>query len=177
VGIMQGSTVTFCGGDSFLERQFMKLQVSSGVKECQQIKKHLKQKGEVRSEDFKFNVIIPSAYKFTVEKTYFVTKGYNKDGSLKPIKRYSLKENKIVEEQQMPDIKIVVLDLYEKSIVIYDFEKDEKYITGYFLREHNYKNEGTTLVLTKEKVKVLLKNINAQHEYNNLDNFIDRFML
>jgi hypothetical protein len=174
---MLKNTISYCEGNSFLERQIFRFKVNTGIKECEAIKENLKKSGEVGKEDFKLNLVIPSINSDEQDRRYLVIKGYNKDGSIKPLKKYKFDGKTIVEEKSTVDARIIVLDLYEKSVYLHNYEKDDKYYIGYILREEKAANVNINVIFTKEKVKVLIKNVNDFQEYDNLESFMDKFLM
>jgi hypothetical protein len=174
---MLKDTISYCGGNSFLQRQIHKLKVNGLMKKCEDLKEHIKKIGELGKDDRKVNIIIPDESVIKGKSIYIMIKGYNKDGSFKPLKKYTLVNNVPVEESKDIRSEVIVLDLYEKSIYLYNPLKDDRYITGYILKEENVSSSTLNLVFTKEKVRVLLKNTNAIYEYSSVDTFVEKYYM
>jgi len=162
---------------SFLSKQFFNIKVKSAVKECETIKDALRKKGILKREDERANLVIPSKHGFEIERKYFLFKGYNYDGSIKPLSKYKLQGSVAVEDTALIEINILVVDLYEKSIYLYESNIGKEYIEGYLIKEEKDSTGLKTVLFTKEKFKVLIKNTNNYVTYDNVEVFIDKIIL
>jgi hypothetical protein len=171
---MLKDVVLYCGGNSFIEKQMQKLKVNALLKKCENLKANIKKAGKIEKEDRNVNIIIPNDTVARGNNIYVMTKGRNKDGSIKPIKKYTIVNKALVEDNKDINSEVAVLDLYERSIYLYNSSKDDKYVQGYIIKAESSNSYNYNLVFTKEKVKVLLKNTNAIYEYSSVDNFIEK---
>ena len=174
---MEKDLIIYCSGNSFIERQLFKFRLGSMIKKCEYLKKSIYSTGELKMQDKKINIIIPDNHVTKTDNVYLMVKGYNKDGSLKPLYRYMLIDNKKVKKISGIENKITVLDLYESCIYLYSYDKDEKYITGFIIKETVSKGRNLNLIFTKEKVKISRQNINDIHEFESVDTFIDKYYM
>ncbi|WP_163191701.1 hypothetical protein [Clostridium thermarum] len=173
---MLNETITFCSNESFLGKQIFKLKVNSALKVCSNIRENLKKKSELDNNDININILISDVKSNSIEEKYFAFKGYNPDGSLKPLKVYTLKDGTLVNIDKTKKGKILVIDLYEKSIYIHDYKVDGHYAEGYLVKTEKIKN-GMNVILTNEKVKVFMKNTNTYHGYKNVIEFLNGYIL
>jgi hypothetical protein len=175
--IMNKNTVIQCSGHSFFQRQLFKLKINQGIKECSTIIESLKRHGKLGREDIKINILIPCIDNNDIHEKYLVHKGYNSDGSMKPMIKYRIYNGRVTEETVSISKNVVILDLYERSIYLYEYKVDEQYATGYVLRDEKGHKGATNLIFTRERVKVLLKNVNTYKEYESVDSFICEFLM
>ena len=112
-----------------------------------------------------------------MENSYLLYKGYNKDGSLNPIRKYTIINGEIVEHSNVINCDIIILDLYEKSIYLHSYIKDNNYITGYLIKEERISERNKTLIFTNEKVKINIKNINKYDTIIVVDDFVNKFIM
>jgi len=162
---------------SFLSKQFFNIKVKSAVKECEAIKEALRKKGILKREDERANLIIPSKHGFEIESKYFLFKGYNNDGSIKPLSKYKLRGSEALEDKALLEINILVVDLYEKSIYLYEANIGQEFIEGYLIKEEKDGTGLKTVLFTKEKFKILIKNTNNYITYHSVESFIDKIIL
>jgi len=169
--------IVYCSGNSFVEKQLFKLKVGSMIKKCEYLKKYIYNTGELRREDKKINIMIPDNEITKIDNVYLMVKGYNKDGSLKPLYRYKLSDNNKVQKINSIENNITVLDLYEKCIYLYSYNRHDNYITGFVIKETVSKGGSLSLIFTKGKVKISMQNINDIHEFSSVDAFIDKYYM
>lgn len=174
---MPKDVILYCGGNSFIDKQLQKLKVNALMKRCESLKDHIKKIGRLSKEDRKINILIPNENVTEGKSVYIMVKGHNKDGSIKPMKKYTYADNAPIEDDKHISSEVAVLDLYEKSLYLYNSSKDDKYVEGYVIKEEGINGYSFNLVFTKEKVKVLLKNTNAVYEYSSVDNFIEQYYM
>jgi predicted DNA-binding antitoxin AbrB/MazE fold protein len=173
---VSNGAITFCSNESFFSRQIFKLKVNSALKECSNIRENLKQESKLHHNDFNVNVLITDIKSNTIQEKYFAFKGYNSDGSLKPLKVYTLQEGKLININKTKKGSVLVIDLYEKSIYIHDYKIEDQYAEGYLVKTEKNK-EGMNVILSNEKVKVFMKNTNTHHEYKNVIEFLKGYIL
>lgn len=158
---------------SFLRRYLFNIKINDYIKECKIIKESLKEKGIVKKEDKKVYLLISGNEDTDSTKNSFIFKGYNSDGSLKALRRFNIEDGKIEEAKETLKQDISVVDIYEKSVYLYKSTYDEKYVSGYIIKEKMDMNEEKTLVFTRDRVKVLHKNINTLVKFSEVENFIN----
>ena len=174
---MEGNMVVRFEDMSFLSKQIFNIKVKGAVKECELIKETLRKDGILKRDDEKANLIIPSKSGNEIDKKYIFFKGYNSDGSIKPLRKFRTVSGEYVEDKDLMEIKVKVVDLYEKSVYLYESDIVNGYIVGNIIKEDRDKKAGRTVIFTKEKVKVLAKNVNNYIIYDCLDEFIDKVIL
>lgn len=162
---------------SFFKRQFFSFKVNGALKNCKKIKEYLLSKDYLSKFDNKLNLITSEGHNSEVVNSYLVYKGYNKDGSIKPIRKYTITDGEIVEHNNVINCDIIILDLYEKSIYLHNHIRDENYITGYLLKEQKISEKNKTLIFSNEKVKINIKNINKCDYINVIDDFVNKFIM
>jgi hypothetical protein len=162
---------------SFFRRQFFSFKVNGALKNCKKIKEYLLSKDYLSKFDNKLNLVISEGYNNGVVNSYLLYKGYNKDGSIKPIRKYTITNEEIVECSDAINCDIIILDLYEESIYLHNHIRDDKYITGYLLKEEKISEKNKTLIFSNEKVKINIKNINKCDTTNEIDDFVNKFIM
>lgn len=162
---------------SFLKRQFFSFKVNGALKDCKRIKEYLLRKNYLSKFDNKINLVTSDGYNNEVVNSYLLYKGYNKDGSIKPIRKYTIMNGEIVEHNNVINCEIIILDLYEKSIYLHNHIRDDQYITGYLLKEEKISEKNKTLIFSNEKVKIKIKNINKCDTINAIDDFVNKFIM
>ena len=162
---------------SFLNRYLFNRKINGYIKECKVIKESLKEKGIVKKEDKKIYLLISGEKDAGSAKNSFVFKGYNGDGSLKPLRRFDIENGEVKEAKGTLKQDISVVDLYEKSIYLYKSIYDDECVYGYIIKETKEMNEEKTLVFTKDRVRISHKNINSLLKFSEVEKFIDRLVL
>ncbi|MBU3144765.1 hypothetical protein [Clostridium sp. CF012] len=162
---------------SFLKRQFFSLKVIGALKNCKRIKEYLLSKDYLSKFDNNLNLITSDGYSNEVVNSYLLYKGYNKDGSIKPTRKYTIINGEIVEHRDAINCDIIILDLYEKSIYLHNHIRDDNYITGYLVKEEKISEKNKTLIFSNEKVKINIKNINKCETINAIDDFVNKFIM
>ena len=162
---------------SFLKRQFFSFKVNGAIKNCNKIKEYLFSKDYLKKFDDKLNLVTSDGFSNEVEDSYLLYKGYNVDGSIKPIKKYTISQGEIVELTSVIVRDIIILDLYEKSIYLHNYIVDNEYITGYILKEEKISDRNKTLIFSNHKVKVNIKNINKFDTISVVDDFVNKFIM
>jgi len=175
--MVEGNMVIRSGEMSFLSKQIFNFKVKSAVKECEIIKNSLRKDGILKRDDERANIIIAGKHGYEIDRKYIFFKGYNSDGSIKPLRKFRVVSGESVEDKDLIQIKVKVVDLYEKSIYIYQPEIVEGYIVGNLIKEEKDSMLSKTVVFSKEKVKVLAKNVNNYITYDYVDEFIDKVIL
>ncbi len=162
---------------SFFRNQFFSFKVNGAIKNCNKIREYLLSKEYLSKFDSRLNLVTSDGISNDVEHSYLLYKGYNEDGSLKPIKKYTIMNGEIVECGNEIKHDIIILDLYEKSIYLHNYYRDSKYITGYLLKEEIKSQKDKNLIFSNEKVKVNIKNINKYDTISVVDDFVNNFIM
>ena len=162
---------------SFLKNKFFSFKVNGALKNCNKIKEYLISKNYLSKYDSRLNLITSNGFSNEVENSYLLYKGYNTDGSIKPIRKYTIMNEEIVENSNAIKRDIIILDLYEKSIYLHSYFKDSDYITGYLLKEEIISERNKTLIFSNEKVKINVKNINKYDIISVVDDFVKKYIL
>jgi len=165
------------GDMSFLTKQIFSFKVKGAIKECEIIKESLRKNGILKRDDEKANLIITSKKGYEIDRKYVFFKGYNSDGSIKPLRKFKVVRGESVEDKDLMQINIMIVDLYEKSIYLYEADIVDGYIVGNLIKEEKDRKIGKTVVFTKERIKVLAKNVNGYITYDYVDEFIDKIIL
>lgn len=162
---------------SFLKSQFFSFKVKGALKNCNKIKEYLHSKNYLSKFDSTLNLITSDGVSNEVENSYLLYKGYNKDGSINPLKKYTMTNGEIVECSNVIKYDIIILDLYEKSIYLHSYFRDSKYITGYLLKEEVKFKTNKNLIFSNEVVKINVKNINKCDTISVVDDFVNKFII
>lgn len=163
---------------SFFKNQFFSFKVNGAIKNCNKIKEYLFNNDYLSKSDNRLNLITSNGFgNNEVGNGYLLYKGYNKDGSIKPIKKFTIKNGEIVEYSNVIKRDIIILDLYEESIYLHSYCRDSSYITGYLLKEEIRSEKNKSLIFSNEKVKINIKNINKSDTISVVDDFVNKFIM
>lgn len=161
---------------SFFKKQFFNFKVNEAIRNCNKISEYLLSKNYLSKFDSKVNLIISDGYSNEIEQSYLLYKGYNKDGSLKPIRKFRVESGEIVEHNNAILSDIIIVDLYEESIYLHNYINDSGFITGFLIKEET-KFGNKTLIFSNEKVKINIKNTNKCHTNSFVDDFVNKFVM
>lgn len=161
---------------SFLKKQFFNFRVNEAMRNCNKISGYLLKNHYLSVNDSKLNLIISDGVSGEVDDSYLLYKGYNKDGSLKPIRKFSSVNTEILEYKNAIMGDIIIIDLYEKSIYLHSYVKGNEFITGYLIKEQ-IKSPNKTLIFSNEKFKVNVKNINKFDTISVVDDFVNKYIM
>jgi hypothetical protein len=162
---------------SFFKKQFFSFKVNGALKNCNKIKEYLLSKKYLSKSDRRLNLIISEGFSNEVDNSYLLYKGYNRDGSIKPTRKYTIMNGEIVEYIDVIKHAIIILDLYEKSIYLHNYSIDSNYIAGYLIKEETKSIGNKTLIFSNEKVKINIKNINKYDTTSVVDDFVNSFIM
>ena len=137
----------------------------------------MKDKGLLKREDRRVNLLISDDKTTKKIQKSFVFKGHNKDGSLKPLRRFDMEHGEVKEAKDILKKNISVVDLYENSVYLYNSTHNENCVHGYIIKEKKGTNVDRTLIFTKDKVKILKQNINNIVTFSEVEKFIDKMVL
>ncbi|MCJ7688855.1 MAG: hypothetical protein MUO60_06000 [Clostridiaceae bacterium] len=161
---------------SFLKKQFFNFRISEAIRNCNKIGQYLLKENYLSKYDSKLSLIISDGVSSEVDDSYLLYKGYNKDGSLNPIRKFSVVNNEILEYKSIIMGDIIIIDLYEKSIYLHSYINDNEFITGYLIKEE-IKSSNKTLIFSNEKVIINVKNINKFDTNSVVDDFVNKYII
>lgn len=162
---------------SFLKNQFFSFKVNLALKNCNKIKNYLLSNSHLSKFDTRLNLITSDGFSSQVENSYLLYKGYNKDGSIKPIKKYTIINGEVIEHSNVIKRDIIILDLYEESIYLHSYFKDIDFITGYLIKEEIKSEKDKTLIFSNERIKINIKNINKFDTISVVDDFVSNYII
>lgn len=161
---------------SFFKKQFFNFRVNEAIRNCNKINEYLLESHYLSKYDSKLSLIISDGVSSEVDDSYLLYKGYNKDGSLNPIRKFSIVNSEILEYKSVIMGDIIIIDLYEKSIYLHSYIKDNQFISGYLIKEE-IKSSNKTLIFSNEKVKINVKNINKFDTSSKVDDFVNKYII
>lgn len=161
----------------FFKKFLFSLKVNKQLKNCNNIEAYLLSNDRLKKFDSKLNLIISDGFTNEVENSYFVYKVYNVNGSLTPLRKYTIIDGKIEKHIDVINRGIIIIDLYEKTIYLHSYFKNVNYITGYLIKEETTSEINKTLIFSNEKVKINIKNINKFDTIRVVDDFINKFIV
>ena len=162
---------------SFFKNQFFIFKVNGALNSCSKIKKYLLNQNYLSKSDSKLSLITSDGLSSQIENSYVLYRGYDKDGSIKPIKKYTIVDGEIKEHRKKIKRDIIILDLYEKSIYLHSYFKDSDYITGYLIKEEIKSQKDKTLIFSNEIIKINLKSINKFEAISVIDDFVSNYII
>ncbi|MGH4050574.1 MAG: hypothetical protein ACREVX_04355 [Clostridium sp.] len=161
----------------FLKKHFFNFKVVKALKDCNNIEAYLHSKDYLNKFDYNLNLIISDGFSNEVENSYFIYKGYTPNGSLGLLKKYTILNGEVKKVIGVIESDIIIIDLYEKSIYLHSFTKDNLYITGYLIKAETKSELNKNLIFSNEKVKINIKNINKFDITDVVDDFINKFIM
>lgn len=170
------NTIKVMSNNSFLRRQLYKLKISSALKFCDEIKEKVNAHHKIGRDDFYVNIVVANPENDEIEENYYAVKGYNKDGSLRPLQMYTIKNEKLIQADIVSSNGIIVVDLFERSIFLHNYSMNGDYAEGFIVNQDALK-QGYNLILSAEKVSVFMKNANSYEEYKSAYEFVDKYLL
>jgi len=162
---------------SFSKKLFFNYRVNRALKDCYKIKTYLYKSDYLNRSDNKLNLIITDGFNNQVKNSYFLYKGYTENGSISPIKTYTIINGEIVKHTDVIKQDIIILDLYEKSIYLHSYTKDNDYITGYLIEEVITSKRNKTLLFSNKKIRINSKNVNKIDTTCVVDDFVNKFIM
>lgn len=160
---------------SFLRKQIYKLSVNNALRQCESMKENLRKRKKLSREDSFVYVAFLDVSNSKFNGLLF-TKGYHRDGSLKPVEIFDVEKGKIITVNEEQRVSIAALDMYENTIFLHNYSADEEYIEGYLINESKYDNVPQ-VIFTEERVKIYKKNVNNYEEVNTVKEYLSRYVL
>ena len=114
---MSEQIIQHCVEFSSLKKYFFSFKINKALKYCNNIGSYLISKNSLNKFDTSLNLITSDGSSNEVKNSYLLYKRYNKDGSIDPMRKYNFINGKISEYKNAIKQDIIVLDLYEKSII------------------------------------------------------------
>ena len=174
---MSEQIIEHCVEFSSLKKYFFNFKINKALKYCNNIGSYLISKNRLSNLDTSLNLITSDGSSNEVKNSYLLYKRSNKDGSIATMRKYTFMDGKILEYKKAIKQDIIILDLYEKSSYLHSYSKDNRYITGYLIKEKANSKRNKTLIFSNEKVKINIKNINKYETINVVDDFVNRFIM
>lgn len=162
---------------SFFKKSIFSFNVNKALKDCDNIEAYLLKRNYLAKSDSTLSLITSDGFTNQVDCSYFLYKGYNKDGSINPIRKYTILNGEIGECIKEIKQDIIVLDLYEESIYLHSYTKTNRSITGYLIKEKIKSGINKTLIFSNEKIKLNIKNINKIDTISVVDDFINSYIM
>ncbi|NLM36350.1 MAG: hypothetical protein GX206_12995 [Clostridiales bacterium] len=173
---MSKKTITVCSEQGLLGRGLYKLKVNAALKECSKIKETLKKKALIDKDDLNINIVVSDPVDNEIKGKYVAYKGYNRDGSLKPLTIHTMENGQLMKVKDIESKGIMNIDLYDESICIHSYSIHGNYAEGYLVWNEKGK-DGYIMNFSNQKVKVFLKNANDHKEYNSVTEFLNKDIL
>lgn len=161
----------------FLKKLLFNFKVNSAIKDCNNIESYLQSNDYLSKSDSRLKLIVSNGFINEVENSYFLYKGYTSNGSLTPLKKYSVIDGKIEKLVDTINHNIIIIDLYEKSIYLHSYSKNNDFITGYLIKEEITSGTNKNLIFSNEKVNINIKNINKFDTATVVDDFINKYII
>ncbi|SCN21643.1 hypothetical protein N3C_0342 [Clostridium sp. N3C] len=173
---MFNKTVTVCSEQSLIGKGLYKLKVNVALKECYKIKDTLKKKSLIDKDDLSINIVVSDTESNEIKGKYVAYKGYNKDGSKKPLTIHTIENGQLMKVNDIESRGLMNIDLYEESICIYNYSILGNYAEGYLVCNERSK-DGYIMNFSNKKVKVFLKNANTHKAYNSVTEYLNKDVL
>lgn len=162
---------------SFLSKHFFSFKVIRALKNCNKIQAYLHSKNYLTKSNSSLNLIVSDGLSSEVQSAYFLYKGYSTNGSLSPLKKYNIINGEVKKCIGVLEADIIIIDLYEKSIYLHNYSKNDSYISGYLIKVETKSKPSKTLIFSNEKVKINIKNINKFDTIDVVDDFVNKFII
>lgn len=162
---------------SFATKFFFDLNVKKALKQCINIKQYLLNNNHLHKHDDTLNLIISDGCSNEIENSYFVCKRYMTNGDICPMKKYTFINGKIRNYNHIIKCNIIIIDLYEEDIYLYNYSRFNDYIVGYLIDEEIKSRKSKNLIFSNKKIKINIKNINRYDTINEIDSFVNKFII
>lgn len=162
---------------SYFKKAFFSFKINRALNHCHNIESFLLSKDYLTKLHSKINLITSDGFSNKIENSYFLYKRFNNDGSIKPIKKYTIINGEIVEHKSVINRDIIVLDLYEKSMYLHSYSKNNHYITGYLIKEKIKSRTNRTLIFSNEKILINMKTVNKYDTISVVDDFVNHYII
>lgn len=111
---------------SFLKNFFFGIKVNRALKACNKIEAYLLSKKYLSNLDSRLKLVISDGINNDTANSYFLYKGYNIDGSIKEMKKFTIIKEEIMEYVNVLSRDIIILDLGDKSIYLHNYSKNSR---------------------------------------------------
>lgn len=162
---------------SFLKNFFFHIRVNRALIACNKIESYLLSNKYLTNLDSKLKLVISDEINNKIENSYFLYKGYNIDGSIKVMKKYTIIKEKIIEYANVLNRDIIILDLGNKSIYLHNYSKTSRSINGYLVKEEIKSHRSKTIIFSKEKVRIKVKRIYNYIIVTEVDDFVNKYII
>ena len=162
---------------SFFKNFFFSIRVNRALKACNKIEAYLLSKNYLSKLDIKLKLVISDEINNDIVNSYFLYKGYNIDGSIKDMKKFTIVKEEIMEYVNVLSRDIIILDLGDKSIYLHNYSKNSRSINGYLVKEEIKSHRSKTIIFSKEKVRIKVKHIYKIIIVTNVDDFVNKYIL
>lgn len=162
---------------SSLKKVLFNIKVIRSLKDCNKIEAYLLKNKSLSKTDSRLNLITSNGLSNEIKNSYFLYRGHKTDGSINPIRKYTIMNREVVEYTNVIKQDITIVDLYEESIYLHSCSNNDKYITGYLLKEEMKSKNNKTLIFSNEKIEINIKNINKFDTINLVDDFINSYII
>lgn len=162
---------------SSFKKFFFYFKVNRALIDCKNIENYLLDNDYLSKLDSKLNLIISDGFSNEVKISYFLVKALNTDVSIPPIRKYTLIDGEISKCINVIKRDIIVIDLFDESIYLHSYSKNNRYIIGYLIKEEVPSEINKTLIFSNEKVKIAVKYIYKSDTINVVDDFVNAFIM
>lgn len=162
---------------SFATKLFFNLNVKKALKQCYNIEEYLLNNNHLHKHDETLNLIISDESSNEVANNYFLCKRYMTNGDICPMKKYTFINGKIRNYNTIIKCNIIIIDLYEKNLYLHNYSRSNDYITGYLIDEETKSRKCNSLIFSNKKIKINIKNINRYDTINEVDSFVNKFII
>ena len=162
---------------SFLKNFFLSIRVNKALKGCNKIEAYLLRMKYLSNLDSSVKLVISDGINNDIAYSYFLYKGYNIDGSIKVMKKYTIIKEEIMEYANALSRDIIILDLGDKSIYLHNYSKNSRSINGYLIKEEIKSRRSKTIIFSKEKVRLKVKHFYKFIIVNEVDDFVNKYIV
>lgn len=161
--------------DGTVNKILMKIKTQKLLKKCQQSHEKIKKAFPQNKDNIYTHVIIHHTNDELIPITCY--RGYNTIGELSPMVFIDSNTNELIPKESSDLSKeICEIDLYEKSIFVYDLEEEKGNINGKLIKT-DIKGNVQNIVFTEDKFHAMKINVNAMKVYNSFPEYIENSYL
>jgi hypothetical protein len=155
-------------GFNIIAKVLLKLRTQLAIRKCNKVWHSLRKQGVLNNRDMIFYILTPS---FSVKRPVIkavLTKGYNDDGSIKPLRQ--LKDVKgFTENLNSGEIPVTEFDLFDRTVYLYNVKEKGDFIEGRLVRYPVLSKSSRALIFSRELVRIKTKDINERVHYDSFD--------